>query len=83
MVYGAILPLRSANINVQHNKSPRIRILNFFPLHKKIKEQKMTPNPCCCKALKHGESYCPVCGQRVIPFEPQRQLAIQFKEKQK
>lgn len=37
----------------------------------------------CHKALKHGQEYCPVCGQKVIPFEPQRQLTINFKEKQR
>lgn len=40
-------------------------------------------NTCCLKALKHGETYCPVCGQKTIPFEIQRQLKIQFKEKQR
>lgn len=40
-------------------------------------------NTCCYKALKHGQEYCPVCGQKVIPFEKQLQLVIQFKEKQR
>ena len=40
-------------------------------------------NNCCLKALKHHEYRCPVCNQLLIPFEPQRQLAIKFNEKQK
>ena len=40
-------------------------------------------NTCCLKALKHGEKYCPVCGQYLIPFNPTTQLKINFKEKQK
>lgn len=40
-------------------------------------------NPCCAKAFKHHEYRCPVCNQLLIPFEPQRQLAINFNERQK
>ena len=38
---------------------------------------------CCFKALKHGETICPVCNQVLIPFSPQLQLTINFKERQK
>lgn len=40
-------------------------------------------NSCCCKALKHGERVCPVCGQILIDVGYPKQLVIQFKEKQK
>lgn len=38
---------------------------------------------CCYKALKHGETICPVCEQTLLPFNQTTQLKIQFKEKQK
>lgn len=38
---------------------------------------------CCRKALKRGQEYCPVCGQKIILFDIQRQLTIDFKEKKR
>lgn len=43
----------------------------------------MNWNTCCYKALKHGETICPVCQQTLLPIGIPQQLAIQFKEKQK
>lgn len=43
----------------------------------------MNWNTCCYKALKHGETICPVCNQTLLPFNPTTQLKIQFKEKQR
>lgn len=38
---------------------------------------------CCYKALKHGETVCPVCNQTLLPIGIPQQLVIQFKGKQK
>ena len=43
----------------------------------------MNLNSCCLKALKHGETVCPVCQQTIIPMGIPEQLKIKFKEKQK
>ncbi|MBR4419665.1 MAG: hypothetical protein IKT32_02180 [Clostridia bacterium] len=54
----------------------------------------MNLNSCCLKALKHGETVCPVCGTYVLAaisqmekdgqlklmFDKQKQLVVQFKE---
>ena len=40
----------------------------------------MNLNSCCLKALKHGETVCPVCGQTIIPVGIPQQLRIKFKE---
>ena len=38
---------------------------------------------CCYKALKHGQTVCPVCQQTLLPMEIPQQLVIKFKENQK
>lgn len=38
---------------------------------------------CCCKALKHGQTVCPVCGQRLMKIYQAEQLTIGFKQKKR
>ena len=38
----------------------------------------MQMNTCCYKALKHGETECPVCGQTLLPFNIVIQTKIDF-----
>ena len=38
---------------------------------------------CCCKALKHGQTVCPVCNQQLFKIYHTEQLAIDFNQKKR
>lgn len=40
----------------------------------------MTYNDCCLRALKHGFSYCPDCGQMFTQYEPNKKTALVLKK---
>ena len=37
-------------------------------------------NKCCEKAIKDNLTHCPICGQAIIPFQPQ-QMVIPFNDR--